>query len=105
MPPELPVRWCAGPEVPLEDAVRFENLYDLAVWPAGARLYVGNDFGVTHLAAAVGTPVVALFGPTDPAIWGPRGERVSIMATAKPGEPTESLPLEAVWAAARESMG
>lgn len=99
-----PVRWCAGPEEPLEDAVRFENLYDLAVWLAGARLYIGNDSGITHLAAAVGTPVVALFGPSDPAIWGPRGERVSIVAAAKPGEAMESIPLEAVLAAARDRV-
>jgi ADP-heptose:LPS heptosyltransferase len=33
-------------------------------WLATARLYIGNDSGITHLAAAVGTPVVALFGPT-----------------------------------------
>ncbi len=36
-----------------------------------AELFIGNDTGVMHLAAAVGTPVVALFGPTDPAIYGP----------------------------------
>jgi heptosyltransferase-3 len=36
-----------------------------------ARLYVGPDTATTHLAAACGTPTVALFGPTDPAIWGP----------------------------------
>jgi ADP-heptose:LPS heptosyltransferase len=44
----------------------------------GARGFVGNDSGVTHLAAACGAPAVALFGPTDPAVWGPRGERVII---------------------------
>lgn len=37
----------------------------------GARLYVGPDTSVTHLAAAAGCPTVALFGPTDPALWGP----------------------------------
>ena len=75
----LPVRWCAGSEdPPLEDAVRFDDLYDLACWLASARLYVGNDSGITHLAAAVGTPVLALFGPTDPAVWGPRGPHVQI---------------------------
>jgi heptosyltransferase III len=36
-----------------------------------ARLYIGPDTAVTHLAAAVNTPVVALFGPTDPVKWGP----------------------------------
>jgi heptosyltransferase-3 len=46
-------------------------------WPqlvallAGARVYIGPDTSVTHLAAAVGCPAVALFGPTDPRIWGP----------------------------------
>lgn len=43
------------------------------------RCYVGNDSGITHLAAAVGTPTIALFGPTDPEIWGPRGERVTLL--------------------------
>lgn len=45
---------------------------------AGARLYVGNDSGITHLAAAVGTPTFALFGPTSPAEWAPSGPHVSI---------------------------
>jgi lipopolysaccharide heptosyltransferase II len=40
-----------------------------------AMLYVGNDTGVMHLAAAVRTPVLGLFGPTDPAIYGPFGTR------------------------------
>ena len=72
----FPARWCAGPEESLDEAVRFANLYDLACWLAGARLYIGNDSGITHLAAAVGAPVVAIFGPTDPAIWAPRGGNV-----------------------------
>lgn len=40
------------------------------------RLFVGNDNGAMHMAAAVGTPVLALFGPSNPAEWGPRGDRV-----------------------------
>jgi ADP-heptose:LPS heptosyltransferase len=44
-----------------------------------AALYVGNDSGITHLAAALGLPVVALFGPTDPARWAPRAARVAIL--------------------------
>ena len=76
----MPVRWCAGPEEHLADAVRVENLYDLACWLASARLYIGNDSGITHLAAATGAPVVALFGPTDPRIWAPRGNQISVIA-------------------------
>lgn len=79
----VPVRWCAGPEEPLADAVRFDNLYELAGWLASARVYVGNDSGITHLAAAVGTPVVGIFGPTDPAVWRPRGARVSVLSGAR----------------------
>ncbi len=46
-------------------------------WPqlgallAQARVYVGPDTSVTHLAAATGCPTVTLFGPTDPRRWGP----------------------------------
>ncbi|HZP76287.1 MAG TPA: glycosyltransferase family 9 protein [Pseudolabrys sp.] len=46
-------------------------------WPAltallrGAAVFVGPDTSVTHLAAAAGCPTVALFGPTDPRLWGP----------------------------------
>jgi heptosyltransferase-3 len=36
-----------------------------------ARAYVGPDTAVTHMAAAAGIPVVALYGPTDPVKWGP----------------------------------
>ena len=42
-------------------------------------LFVGNDNGPMHMAAAVGTPVVALFGPSDPAEWGPRGSPAEIL--------------------------
>jgi heptosyltransferase-3 len=38
---------------------------------AGARVYVGPDTSTTHLAAALGRPTVALFGPMDPRVWGP----------------------------------
>ena len=46
---------------------------------ARAALFVGADTGPTHLAAAAGTPTVALFGPTDPARFGPVGPRVRIL--------------------------
>ena len=76
----MPVRWCAGADDPsLPDAVRIDDLYQLACWLARARLYIGNDSGITHLAAAVGTPVLAIFGPTEPAVWAPRGANVRVV--------------------------
>ena len=90
-----------GPrEDELPGARRFDDLHDLACWLAGARVYIGNDSGPTHLAAAVGTPVVALFGPSDPAVWAPRGPRVRVAAapTLEAIEVTEVENL--VWDAA-----
>jgi heptosyltransferase III len=75
----LPVEFCAGPEEPLEGARRFEDLGAVASWLAAARAYVGNDSGISHLAAAVGTPVVAIFRTTNPDVWAPRGENVVIL--------------------------
>ena len=43
------------------------------------RCYLGNDSGITHLAAMLGVPTVAIFGPTDPAIWRPVGPFVKVL--------------------------
>ena len=58
-------------------------------------LFVGNDSGITHLAAAIGAPTIALFGPTDPAIWGPRGPHVTIIRS--PDTHMRSLEVASVW--------
>jgi ADP-heptose:LPS heptosyltransferase len=70
-------------------------ILDLAHELAAAALFVGHDTGVTHLAAALGIPTVALFGPTDPMIWQPLGENVR--AVSSESGTMESLPLEHVW--------
>ena len=54
-------------------------LIHLAAVLRTCSVYVGNDSGITHLAAWVGIPTVAVFGPTDPRIWGPRGQKVRII--------------------------
>ena len=41
--------------------------------------YLGNDSGITHLAAMLGVPTLALFGPTDPLIWRPLGPSVRVI--------------------------
>jgi heptosyltransferase-2 len=43
------------------------------------RRFIGCDSGITHLAAYLGCPALALFGPTDPRVWGPVGRRVEIL--------------------------
>jgi heptosyltransferase III len=43
------------------------------------RGYIGNDSGITHLAAYLGVPTIALFGPTNPRTWGPIGRRTRII--------------------------
>lgn len=48
-----------------------------------ARAYIGNDSGITHLAAYLGVPTLALFGPTDPRTWGPLGRRSRIIWKTK----------------------
>ena len=51
------------------------TVIELAAILKQCTLFVGNDSGLSHLAASVGTPVVAIFGPTDPRAWGPYGRR------------------------------
>jgi ADP-heptose:LPS heptosyltransferase len=73
-----------------------------AAWRlSGATLYVGNDGGMTHVAAAIGVPTLALFGPTDPAVWRPLGDHVRGVATERPGDPIEDVSLATVTAAVR----
>jgi len=63
---------------------------------ASATAFVGNDSGVTHLASHL-CPTLALFGPTDPAVWGPVGGRARSLAAA--GGALERLSIEEVAAA------
>jgi predicted lipopolysaccharide heptosyltransferase III len=55
------------------------RLSQLPVLMKRSHLLIANDGGPMHMAAAVGCPVVGLFGPTDPAVWGPRGSKVKVI--------------------------
>jgi heptosyltransferase-3 len=96
-----PVEWTAGPEEELAEATRFEDLGELAKWMAGAELYIGNDSGITHLAAALGVRTLALFGPTSPRTWAPRGDNVRVLHW----EPLQQLSVERVWETANRLLG
>jgi ADP-heptose:LPS heptosyltransferase len=63
---------------PLDDAAPFSSFRVIAAefdavknLLANATLFVGNDSGPAHMAAAFGVPVVVLFGPSDPVVWAP----------------------------------
>jgi hypothetical protein len=58
------------------------DLSTVACLLARSVLYVGNDSGTTHLAALLAVPTVALFGPTDPERWAPRGSHVAVLRGA-----------------------
>jgi ADP-heptose:LPS heptosyltransferase len=63
--------------------LRGPSLGVLAAVLSYVEFYVGHDSGVTHLSALLGIPTVALFGPTDPERWAPRGPQVAVVR----GEP------------------
>ena len=56
-----------------------------------ASAFVGNDSGVSHLAAAVGAPGVVIFGPTDPARWRPLGPGGDARIRILRGQPIDSV--------------
>jgi ADP-heptose:LPS heptosyltransferase len=69
----------------------------LAALLTRCQVVVGHDSGVTHLAAAVGTTTLALFGPTDPGVWGPRSPRACVLQPQSPDRLTlKNLPPQAV---------
>ncbi len=86
--------------VPAADAVvaRAVPLRRLGAVLARAGLLLGNDSGVSHLAAACGTRTLALFGPTDPTQWAPVGRAV-LTLRAESGH-VDDLGVEEVVAAA-----
>jgi ADP-heptose:LPS heptosyltransferase len=70
------------------------DLMGLARLVGGAREVVSGDTGVAHLAAALRAPSVALFGPTDPALWGPPagGGRHRVLWAGSTGDPHGERP-------------
>ena len=80
-----------------------------------ARLFIGGDTGPLHLAAALGVPVVAIFGPTDPARNGPYATRAIVLRNpssttthARRSQPDQGLleiSVDKVVSAARELLG
>lgn len=79
------VRLVAGEPEPL---LLFTDLPQLMALLQRAEFFVGGDSGPLHLAVALGTPVVGLYGPTDPARNGPYSSSDVVVRNARPEETT-----------------
>jgi ADP-heptose:LPS heptosyltransferase len=92
--------WIAGPaeygfDFPPEDSiVRTDTLCTVAERLHRCTCYIGNDSGISHLAAALGCKSTVLFGPSDPVVWKPAGQSVSVIAMHRdccPCHPSDPL--------------
>jgi ADP-heptose:LPS heptosyltransferase len=80
-----------GPEVRSVDLVGRADLVTLAAVLERANLLITGDTGPMHLAAALDVPVVAVFGPSDPARWGPFSERARVVRVPPPCSPCNRI--------------
>ncbi|MEJ0049522.1 MAG: glycosyltransferase family 9 protein [Rhodospirillales bacterium] len=73
---------------------------------ARCTLFIGNDSGLTHLAASTGTATLALFGPTPASEYAPAGRRTAVaLAEGPPGHaPMAALPVGTALRAAEELL-
>jgi len=55
------------------------TLLQLASVMEGCWFFIGNDSGISHMAAALGLPTIAIFGPTDQRVWSPRGKKTIVV--------------------------
>lgn len=85
------------------EVIRQPDVLALAAQLRQCQLYLGNDSGISHLAAATGIPTVALFGPSNPQVWRPLGPRVRVLQGD--GRPyCQGISIEAVWQAVKAML-
>ncbi len=63
------------------------TLLQLASVMEGSWFYIGNDSGISHMAAALGIPTIAIFGPSNHMVWSPRGEKTAVVRRGMPCSP------------------
>jgi heptosyltransferase III len=82
------------------------SLPEAASCLANCRLFVGNDSGLMHLAAAAGAPTLGLFGPTPASEYAPAGRRAAAVLAPGPAgrTPIEALPVNMVLSAALDLL-
>ncbi|HEV2654592.1 MAG TPA: glycosyltransferase family 9 protein, partial [Ktedonobacteraceae bacterium] len=82
---DLLARLPAPPDPTLLTVLRDAPLRNVAREIQQCRGYLGNDAGITHLAALCGISTIVLFGPTSPAIWRPYGSSVQVLSERELG--------------------
>ena len=88
----LDAQWMVGPDEVERDGIEFRKrlertapiIFDEAVEAAANRVaaadaFIGNDAGMTHVAALADVNTLALFGPTDPRVWRPLGPSCAVL--------------------------
>jgi heptosyltransferase-3 len=68
--------------------VKTRTFQELITVLESAILYIGNDSGVSHLAAFLSVPTLVIFGPSDPDRWRPFGDHVRIVKALSPVRPS-----------------
>ncbi len=63
------------------------DVLDFAKRLKGAKAFIGNDSGFSHLASYLGVPTIAIFGPTDPNEWKPIGPKTAVIYKKLPCSP------------------
>jgi len=110
---QIGVLFIVGPaEADIEPVLRSSGLPIIADIDLGevaalcrmARVFVGNDSGVSHLAAATGAPGVVIFGPTDPARWRPIGD-IRVLRHDPATSLGETLGIDEVGLAVEQKIG
>lgn len=92
-------------EAGVADLTGRTTVNDLTWVMARASAAICVDSGPAHVAAAVGTPVAVVFGPTDPGQFRPWGGEVTVLTTDPPGTPVETLEPDRLCRMIAEALG
>jgi heptosyltransferase-2 len=95
----------AGPQI--RDLTE-TDLRDAVLALKAADLTVANDSGLMHVSAALGTPTIGIFGPTDPKLWGPLNPLAAVFEPDRGGDPrqrsTSEIPPDRVIESVRRCL-
>jgi heptosyltransferase-3 len=80
------------------------GLFEVSERMRRARMFLGNDSGVSHIAGAIGIPTLVLFGPSDDVQWRPHGPAVKVLRAASEPKNLDALAVDDVLHAILEEL-